>query len=103
MKMEESNISNISKNSIDNNQLMLDILKIDSLIRINNIYEENNIKFQFCLDCQPKDVKEKDQNIDYPKYISEIKFNSFNYLGILTKKFIKEIRGYKTFNNGDEY
>ena len=103
MEIEESNFSNISKNSTDSNQLVLDILKIDSLIKINNIYEEKNFKFQFCLDYQPEDVQEQDENIDYPKYISEIKYNSFNYLGILSKKFIKEIHGYKTFNNGDEY
>ena len=103
MEMEESNLSNISKNRIDNNELVLDVLKIDSLIKINNIYEENNLKFQFCLDYQSENVQEQDENIDYPKYISEIKFNSFNYLGILSKKFIKEIHGYKTFNNGDEY
>jgi hypothetical protein len=103
MEKEESNLSNISQNSIDSNQLILDVLKIDSLIKINKIYEENNIKFQFCLDYQNEDVKAQDENKDYPKYISEINFNSFNYLGILSKKFIKEIRGYKTFNNGDEY
>ena len=101
--MEESNLSNISKKSIDNNQLVLDVLKIDSLIKINNLYEEKNMKFQFCLDYQPENAQEQDENIDYPKYISEIKYKSFNYLGILSKKFIKEIHGYKTFNNGDEY
>ena len=54
MEKEESNLSNISKNSIDSNQLILDILKIDSLIKINKIYEEKNLKFQFCLDYQKK-------------------------------------------------
>ena len=101
--MEESKFSSMSKNSIDRNELMLDILKIDSLIKLNNIYEDKNFKFQFCLDYQPEDVQEEDENIDYPKYISEIKLNSFIYLGILSKKFIKEVHGYKTFNNGDEY
>ena len=103
MEIEESNLSIIKKDNMDNNQLVLDVLKIDSLIKIDNIYQEKNIKFQFCLDYQPEDVQDQDENIDYPKYISEIKFNSFNYLGILSKNFIKEIHGYKTFNNGDEY
>ena len=102
--MEESKSFNY--NYIDQNQnniIRFDVLKIDSTIKNNNSYIEDENKFEFCLDYNPDIEPEQDPSIDFQKYISKIKTNSSEYLGILSKYLKKEGHGYNHFINGDEY
>ena len=92
-----------NKSLNNNSELKFDILKIDSTIKKNKIYEEGNNKFEFYKEYNPETESEQDQKIDFPKYVSQIKFNSFEYLGILSKNLKKEVHGYNHFDNGDEY
>ena len=101
--MEDNKSINSYQNSINNSELKFDILKIDSTIKKNSTYEEEDNKFEFFSEYNPENESEQDQKIDYPKYISKIKFNSFEYIGILSKNLKKEVHGYNFFDNGDEY
>ena len=89
----------IGENSIE---IKFDILKIDSLIKKEKVYKEEENIFQFCKEYDIN-KKEQDQKIDIPKYIAKIKSSSFEYLGILSKNLKKENYGYIKFSNGDEY
>ena len=93
---------NISDN-FNENEIKFDILKIDSTIAKNDTYEEGENKFEFCLEYKPEEILEQNQSIDYQKYISKIKADSFDYLGILTNNLKKNGHGYNHFDNGDEY
>lgn len=87
----------------DDIEIKFDILKIDSTIEKNYTYEEGENKFEFCLEYNPEENSELNKNIDYQKYISKIKVDSFDYLGILSNNMKKEGHGYNHFDNGDEY
>ena len=104
--MEESEIKSFDDNYIDqnlNNVIKFDVLKIDSTIKNQNSYIEDENKFEFCLEYNPDIESEQDPKIDYPKYISKIKTDSSEYLGILSKYLKKEGYGYNIFKNGNEY
>jgi hypothetical protein len=92
-----------NKSSNNNSEIKFDILKIDSIIKKNDTYEEGDNKFVFYSEYNPEKEFEQDQKIDFPKYVSQIKYNSFEYLGILSKNLKKEVHGYNHFDNGDEY
>ena len=94
---------NLNDNLNDEYKIKFDILKIDSLIAKNDTYEEGENKFEFCLEYKPEENSELNQNIDYQKYISKIKVDSFYYLGILTNNLKKNGHGHTHFDNGDEY
>ncbi len=101
--MEDNKSINSYQNSINNSELKFDILKIDSTIKKNSTYEEEDNKFEFFSEYNPENESEEDKKLDYPKYISKIKSNSFEYIGILSKNLKKEVHGYNFFDNGDEY
>ena len=88
---------------MENNEIKFDILKIDARIKKDNVYEENDNKFQFCVDYNPDNQTNEEENIDIPKYIAKINTKSFKYLGILSKNLKKELYGYNYYDNGDEY
>ena len=97
------NLNNNLNDNINEDEIKFDILKIDSAITKNDTYEEGENKFEFCLDYKPEENSELNENIDYQKYISKIKADSFDYLGVLTNNLKKEGHGYTHFDNGDEY
>ena len=88
---------------MENNEIKFDILKIDAKIKKDNVYEENDNKFQFCVDYNPDNQKDDDEKTDNPKYIAKINTKTFKYLGILSKNLKKELYGYNYYDNGDEY
>ena len=88
---------------MENNEIKLDIIKIDTQIKKDNIYEDGDIKFQFCKDYNPENKSDQNNDIDFPKYIAKINLNSFKYLGILSKNLKKELYGCNCYENGDEY
>ena len=101
--MEESKGLSYESNISCTNEIKFDVLKIDNIIKRENIYEEGDNKFQFYLDYNMENRKEKEEIIDFPKYITKIKINGMEYIGILSKNFKKEIFGYNIFDNNDEY
>ena len=95
-------ISNLfSRNLMETIEIKFDILKIDEMIKQNDVYEEGDNKFQFYKEYNPDSKTE--QGEDFPKYIARVKSNSFRYLGILSKNLKKELYGYNCYDNGDEY
>ena len=88
---------------MENNEIKFDILKIDAKIKKDNVYEENDNKFQFCIDYNPDNQTDEDEKTDIPKYIAKINTKTFKYLGILSKNLKKELYGYNYYDNGDEY
>ena len=88
--------------SENQNELKFDVLKIDSIIKKGIIYKEGENIFDFCKEYDSNHC-EQDKKIDIPKYIANIKTNSFEYLGILSNNLKKENHGYNYFDNGDEY
>ena len=86
---------------METNEIKFDILKIDEMIKQNDVYEEGDNKFQFYKEYNPDSKTE--QGEDFPKYIARVKSNSFRYLGILSKNLKKELYGYNCYDNGDEY
>ena len=88
---------------MEDKEIKFDILKIDAVIKKDNVYEEGDNKFQFCKEYSPDSETSQDEKIDIPKYIARVKTNSFKYLGILSKNLKKELYGYYYYDNGDEY
>lgn len=87
---------------MENTEIRFDVLKIDSQIKKENTFQEEDFKFQFCKEYN-LDQPEQDEKIDFPKYIAKINSKSIKYLGILSKNLKKESYGYNCYENGDEY
>lgn len=85
------------------NELKFDILKIDSKIKKDSLYNEEGNIFEYSPEYKPESIEECDEKSDYIKYIAKIKTSSFQYIGILSKSLKKENYGYNKFENGDEY
>ena len=92
----------VPKNSNDNqpettsNEIKFDILKIDSKIKKDSIYEEGESIFEFCQEYNPDNPDESEQKIDFPKYFAKIKTLNYEYLGILSKNLKKKITAITT-------
>ena len=101
--MEDQKNSNNNQPESIPNEIKFDILKIDSKIKKESRYQENETIFEFCPEYIPENQEDSDQKIDIPKYISKIKTLNFEYIGILSKNLKKENYGYNCFDNGEEY
>jgi hypothetical protein len=84
-------------------EIKFDILKIDSSLEKDSKYIEGENIFQFFKEYNENKGNERDEKIDYPKYLAYINLKPFKFLGILSKNLIKESYGYITYENGDEY
>ena len=100
--MDDAKSININKGLDNPNEIKFDVLKIDSSIKKEGKYQEEENIFQFYPDYE-KNKDEEDQKIDIPKYVAKIKSPSFEYVGILSKNLKKENYGFNHFDNGDEY
>ena len=87
---------------MDKNKIKFDILKIDALIKKGKAYEEEDIQFEFCNEYN-NNQSERDEKVDYPKYIAKINSKFCNYVGILSNNLRKESYGYNCHENEDEY
>jgi len=79
-----------------------DLLKINSLIKKNTTFKEEDCIFEFYKEYNPKEEEEEANEI-IPKYIVDIKSEKFRYLGVLSHILTKEKYGYNLYDNGDEY
>ena len=79
-----------------------DLLKINSLIKKNATFKEEDCIFEFYKEYNPKEEEEEANEI-IPKYIVDIKSEKFRYLGVLSNILTKEKYGYNLYDNGDEY
>ena len=79
-----------------------DLLKINSLIKKNATFKEEDCIFEFYKEYNPKEEEEEANEI-IPKYIVDIKSEKFRYLGVLSHILTKEKYGYNLYDHGDEY
>lgn len=101
---EISEIHNNSNNiNMNRNKIEFDLLKITGTIKEKGTFKENDNIFEFSKEYTAEKEKSKEEDIDTPKFIVDIKTENAEYLGILTDELKKELYGYNLYDNGDEY
>lgn len=91
------------------NTLLFDQNEIDGEISKKGVYlkkgnlPEIKATFKLLKNISPEDIAQKEKNLSYPKYFSEISNKSFKYIGILTNEFKRDIHGYSLIDNKDEF
>ena len=86
----------------DDNSLTFDILEIDTFLNKNK--DKSFIKGKNQLIFLPNvDLKNEDENANFPKYFSYLEHPSFTYMGELSNQLQRIENGYTKFDNGDEF
>ena len=86
----------------DDNSLTFDILEIDTFLNKNK--DKSFIKGKNQLIFLPNiDLKNEDENANFPKYFSYLELPSFTYIGELSNQLQRIENGYTKFDNGDEF
>ena len=85
----------------DDSPLTFDVLEIDAFLSKNNNTPYTKDKNQFTL-LPNTDLKNQNQNSNFPKYFSHLEFPSFTYIGKLSNQLKRE-QGYTKFENNDEF
>lgn len=83
--------------NINNDNIEIDLSQLDQNINDSkdNIYKKDENYFAFINDSNKKDKNEK--------YFVNILNNNEQYIGVLTDKLKKELFGFTSFSQGDEY
>ena len=100
--------SHPTETTLTDNELSFDTYDIDYKIFkdgefIEKGFNNKSNKFKLIPGLTQEEIQKKDENIEYPKYFTNISTKNFDYIGILSNHLKRDKYGYSKMDNDDEF